>query len=389
MQRLAHEVRGLPVESALRRVGDSLSDALVGTRAGRIVWATARLAEMTGERDVTGFLGLPLDALFDEAGEGMPSVDPIQIVECLLRRGDGGEARVAVRCLCGGEDDGPDRVWLLEDVSRLRLLETELLRASRDLHAANREIAGLRERMRRELADREELLTVVSHELRTPVTVILGYGRLLLSEKVGELNDEQRRFLGETQKSCQRLNSFIGNLLETARSLTGDTVLEVSEIPVAATIQSVASFLKPLLEEQRLQIGLRPGGDHLRARFDPSRIEQVLTNLIGNAIKLSPAGSAIDLCVRSVSQAGVPWVEVEVADRGPGVDEADRQRIFEPYVRAGEGCQAGGLGLGLAIARRIVEAHGGSIGVRPRAGGGSEFFFTVPAVASESRAGSP
>ena len=253
MQRLAHEVGGTPVESALRRVGDSLSDALVGTRAGRIVWATARLAEMTGERDVTGFLGLPLDALFDESGEGMPSVDPDHIVECLLRRGDGGEARVAVRCLGDGEDDGPDRVWLLEDVSRLRLLETELLRASRDLHAANREIASLRERMRRELADREELLTVVSHELRTPVTVILGYGRLLLSGKVGELNDEQRRFLGETQKSCQRLNAFIGNLLETARSLTGDTVLEVSEIPVSATKASRRTRRRPLARHFRRQ----------------------------------------------------------------------------------------------------------------------------------------
>jgi signal transduction histidine kinase len=386
MQRLAHEVRGLPgEESALRRVGDALSDALVGTRAGRIVWATARLAELTGERDVAGFLGLPLDALFDEAGEGMPSVSPDRVVECLLRRADGVETRVAVRCLRGSEDDGPDRVWRLEDVSRVRLLETELLRASRDLHAANREIAALRERMRRELADREELLTVVSHELRTPVTVILGYGRLLLSGKVGELNDGQRRFLGETQKSCQRLNAFIGTLLETARSLTGDTVLEVSEIPVAATLQSVASFLKPLLEEQRLEIRLPQEGGPLRARFDPARIEQVLTNLIGNAIKLSPAGSAIELSLRSISVDGVPWVEVEVADRGPGVAEADRQRIFEPYVRAGEASQAGGLGLGLAIARRIVEAHGGSIGVRPRAGGGSEFFFTLPA-ASESPA---
>jgi signal transduction histidine kinase len=377
MQRLA--VRDLPAESALRRVGDALSDALIGTRAGRVVWATARLAEMVGERDVTGLLGLPLDALFDDAGEGLPSAEHSHPVECVLRRHDADEARVAVRCLCGGEDDGPDCTWLVEDVSRLRLLENELLRASRDLHAANREIANLRERMRRELADREELLTVVSHELRTPVTVILGYGRLLLSGAVGELNEDQKRFLGETQKSCQRLNAFIGNLIETARSLTGETVLEVSELPVLATIQSVASFLEPLLAEHRLQLRVAEEGSHLRARFDPARIEQVLTNLIGNALKLAPAGSCIEISERTVERDGRERVEVEVADAGPGVCEADRQRIFEPYVRAGESSRAGGLGLGLASARRLVEAHGGTIGVRPREGAGSCFFFTLPA----------
>ncbi len=379
VQRIAHEVRALPGEPALRRVGDALSEALVGTRAGRIVWATARLAEMIGEHDVTGFLGMPFEALFEDVGEGLPAGEQAHAIECVLRRGDGAEVHVSVRRLCRGEDEGLDRVWLLEDVSRLRLLESELLRASRDLHAANREIATLRERMRRELADREELLTVVSHELRTPVTVILGYGRLLLSGKVGELNDEQRRFLGESQKSCQRLNAFIGDLLETARSLSGDTVLEVSELQVAATIEAVASSLEPLLAEQKLDLRIASETTRLRARFDPARVEQVLTNLIGNAIKFAPPGSCIEIAARSSSRDEGDFVEISVADAGPGVPEADRERIFEPWVRAGQGSRSGGLGLGLAIARRIVDAHGGKIGVRPREGGGSVFFFTLPA----------
>jgi len=383
VQRIAHEVRALAGESALRRVGDALSEALVGTRAGRIVWATARLAEMTGEHDVTGVLGLPFGALFEDVGEGLPAGEQGHAIECVLRRGDGAEARVSVHRVCSGEDEGLDRVWLLVDVSRLRLLESELLRASRDLHAANREIATLRERMRRELADREELLTVVSHELRTPVTVIRGYGRLLLSGKVGELNDEQRRFLGESQKSCQRLNAFIGDLLETARSLSGDTVLEVSELPVAATIEAVVSSLEPLLGEQKLDLRVAPEAARLRARFDPARVEQVLTNLIGNAIKFAPPGSCIEIAARSPSRAEGDFVEISVADAGPGVSEADRERIFEPWVRAGQGSRCGGLGLGLAIARRIVDAHGGRIGVRPREGGGSVFFFTLPAAQAD------
>jgi signal transduction histidine kinase len=385
MQRLGQEVRGLPGEAALRRVGDSLVDVLVGTRAGRIVWANARLADLTGEPDVTSFLGLPFDALFEDAREGLPTTAEPDAVEFKLRLPSGDGPRVSVRCLPSADQAGPDRVWLLQDVSRLRLLETELLRASRELHAANREIAVLRDRLRQELADREDLLTVVSHELRTPVTVILGYGRLLLSEKVGPLTEEQRRFLSETEKSCQRLNGFIGDLLETARSLAGDTVLEVSEMPVLQTIHSVANFLKPLLEERRLELLVAKEEAPLRARFDPARIEQVLTNLIGNAIKFAPPGSAIEVTTRSVSRDLREMIEVEVADAGPGIPETDRARIFEPYVRAGEARHAGGLGLGLAIARRLVEAHGGSIEVHGREGGGSRFLFTLPAAAGMLR----
>lgn len=379
MERFAHEVRAQPEDSALRQVGDALSDALVGTRAGRIVWATRRLAELAGEVDVAPLLGLPFEALFDDAGEGLPDADRAQGVECVLRRSDGSEARVVVRCLSDAPGDSPDRVWRLEDVSRLRLLEAELLRASRELHAANREIAALRDQIRRERADREDLLTVVSHELRTPVTVILGYGRLLLSGRVGELTDEQRRFLTESQRSCQRLDAFIGDLFETARSLTGVTVLEVSELPIGPTLSAVARALAPLLDEKRLSIRVSPDASQPWARFDPARIEQVLTNLIGNAIKFAPEGSQIDVGARA-GESG--FVEITVADSGPGVAEADRPRIFEPWVRGAEGSRAGGLGLGLAIARRLVEAHGGTIGVRPRSGGGSVFFFSLPASAA-------
>lgn len=384
-QRLASEDRGSSGDRALRRLGNALSDALAGTRAGRIVWATPRLAELAGEPDVAGLLGHPFEALFEDAGEGLPREDAEGPVACRLRIGEGHGAPVSVRCLCGTEEDGPDRVWLVRDESRLRTLEAELLRASRELHGANREVAALRERLRQERADREELLNVVSHELRTPVTVILGYARLLLSGRVGELGEEQRRFLDETRKSGERLNRFIGDLMETARSLSGEPVLEVCERPVEATIRSVASMMKPLLDERRLELRIAPGEGALRARFDPARIEQVLTNLLGNAIKFSPPGGAIDVRTRAVAREGLPFVEIEVCDAGPGVDEKERERIFEPYVRVAGPRDAGGLGLGLAIARRIVESHGGAIACNPREDGGTRFVFTLPAAGAEAR----
>lgn len=382
-QRLAKEERGPAGDRALRRIGDALSDALVGTRAGRIVWATPRLAELMGEPDVAGLLGQTFDALFEDAGDGLPREEHEGAVACRIRMGEGPATAVSVRCVCGAEEDGPDRLWLVRDESRLRTLEAELLRASRELHAANREVAALRERLRCERADREELLNVVSHELRTPVTVILGYARLLLSGRVGELSDEQRRFLDETRKSGERLNRFIGDLMETARSLTGEPVLEVCERPVDATVRSVASMMKPLLDEHRLELRIEPAEPLLRARFDPARIEQVLTNLLGNAIRFSPPESAIEVRMRAVRRDERPFVEIEVCDAGPGVAEAERERIFEPYVRVAGDRDAGGLGLGLAIARRIVESHGGTIACAPREGGGTRFVFTLPAAPGE------
>jgi signal transduction histidine kinase len=111
------------------------------------------------------------------------------------------------------------------------------------------------------------------------------------------------------------------------------------------------------------------------------RVEQVLTNLIENAIKHAPPGGVIEVASRRLppTHEGRPFVEVAVSDEGPGVSEADRERIFEAYVQACEQSRAGGLGLGLAVCKRLVEAHGGSIAVTERPGGGSRFVFTLPA----------
>jgi signal transduction histidine kinase len=241
--------------------------------------------------------------------------------------------------------------------------------------ASRQELERARAELRREMAEREELLTMVSHELRTPVTVLTGYSRLLLSEKVGPLNDEQRRFLRECLKSCHRLNHFIGNLLESSRQVHGGLHLDLEEQPLAPVVTGVASFLAPLIEENGLTLELSLDAAAGRACFDAVRVEQVLMNLLANAIKYARRGGRVRVASCSADGARV---EVRVEDDGPGVAPEDRERIFEPYVRAGEGRRAGGLGLGLAICKRIVEAHGGTIGVSDRPGGGSVFAFSLP-----------
>jgi signal transduction histidine kinase len=360
---------------AVQRLAEALPVGLAFCAEGQIRWANARLGRLVGCGDAAELAGNVFEDLFEDAGAGLP--DSEREVECRLRRRDGGARHVRV-CRLGAGRGAPEEAWSVEDVSSPRQLEAELKRSGRALHRANRELEGLAEQLHRETEEREELLTVVSHELRTPVTVIAGYNKLLLSEKIGPLSAEQRRFLHESTKSCQRLSSFIGNLLEASREVSGDAALELSTGLLAPTVEGVVQGLTPLLEERGLRIEMRFDPSASQARFDPIRIEQVLTNLVGNAIKHARAGGCIEIAIR---RAGPHHTEVAVADDGPGVAVEDRERIFQPYVQVGEDRPAGGLGLGLAICRRIVEAHGGRIEVATSRAGGARFAFTLPAAA--------
>jgi signal transduction histidine kinase len=365
-------------------MAESLSVGLLKGRGGRIAWANATLAELVGEKASRDLEGRALDTLVMDAGSGVPDWNSgsraAGAVECWLLRREKDPVTALVRSLGGGEVPG-EGWWEIQDLAQLRALQAEVQRLSHHLLRANRELEELHARVERGAGEREELLTVVSHELRTPITVIAGFNKLLLSEKVGPLTGEQRHFLNESAKSCRRLSAFIGTLIEAARDVAGERPLELVETSLATTIEGVVAFLTPLLDErkQTLELDLDPLA--ARARFDPMRVEQVLTNLIGNALKHGRTGGLIRVSSRAIEAAAEDrcFVEVAVSDDGPGIAAPDRERIFEPYVRAGDGSRAGGLGLGLAICRRIVRAHGGTILVADAPGGGSRFSFTLPA----------
>jgi signal transduction histidine kinase len=368
-------------DALVRHLAAVVSDGLAWVEKRRIEWVNERLAEMSGVRPPSGLLGMDLTDAFVDTGSGRPDPAAPRAVECALRRPDGQMRTVSCRP-ARLDPASAAEVWLIRDVTHVRQVEQELLRSSQDLHAANRELAVLRERLRSEQAEREELLTVVSHELRTPVTVIGGYNRLLLTEEVGPLTEEQRGFLEESTKSCERLNTFIGNLLEASRVAKDGEVLEVCHASLAGAIDSVVELLRPLFEERDLCWHVDVAHDARRARFDPLRVEQILTNLVGNAIKYASRGGTIEIETRlrpSSAPSERSFVEVRVSDDGPGVAATDRERIFEPYVRVGDETRAGGLGLGLAICRRLVEAHGGAIAIFDRPKGGACFSFTLPA----------
>jgi len=225
--------------------------------------------------------------------------------------------------------------------------------------------------------EREDLLALVGHELRTPITVLGGYLKLLLSEQSGGLSEEQRRYLEEGRRSLERLDAFVERVVEGSRGGVEGEVLEVSCAPVAPAIEEIARSFEQVFEERgmTLLLALEP---ELEARFDRQALDRVLMNLLGNAIRYAGDSGRIEVASRLVVAHGRPFVEVAVSDEGPGVEAADRERIFEPYVQVARAGRRRGLGLGLSISRRLVEAHGGVIHVEEAPRGGSRFVFTLP-----------
>jgi len=367
-------------EEILGRFACALPYGVVLLHDGRVRWANPTLLELAGRAQVAEIDGARFADLFADAGQGLPDRSRTRSVECALRRPTGAERRVICQLVWPDFAPGSD-AWSVEDVTPLRALERELLRTSQELHRSNREVASLREELRAERDGREELLSVVSHELRTPVTVIGGYSRLLLAGDAGPVTDEQRRFLLESAKSCQRLNEFIQRLIAASREKQGGEVLELGSHPLEPVIEAVEELLLPLVAERdsRILIRIDPAAAH--ARFDPLRVEQILTNLVSNAIQHGGPKATIEISTRALPTpvGGRRFVEICIEDDGPGVAPEHRERIFQPWVQVSAGGRAGGLGLGLAICRRLVEAHGGAISLGERPGGGCRFAFSLPA----------
>lgn len=364
----------------------SIGCGVAVVRDGRVSWANDACAELLAVRDPRDLSGASLDSLIDGA---LPPPGSREAAVFSLRTASGPRD---VEILRLGElslpaerdgDEAEEELLLIRDARATGDFGEELSGASRALYAANRELAQLRDQLAAEMLEREQLLSVVSHELRTPITVISGYNNLLLSDEVGALNEQQRSFLRESNKSCARLNRFVGDLLAACGETGSPLAIERKGASLEPLVDGLVSFFRPLLDERALELDIDLAPDALLAEFDGVRVEQVVTNLLSNAIRYSKPASAIRVRSHLVVEDGERVIELSVSDTGPGVADENRERIFEPYVRADDARDDGGLGLGLAICKRIVDAHGGRIWVEDDPGGGSRFAFTLPLTNSE------
>ena len=233
---------------------------------------------------------------------------------------------------------------------------------------ARRTVAELRVAQLQERT-RADFVAAVSHEFRTPLTSIRGFTSTLLQREVP--HDEQVRYLTIVNEQAERLGRLVDDLLDL-RSVDPQTLdLLYDDVDVAALVRDEAAAFET--ESRRRPIGIESDAAPVVVRADRRRIEQVVANLLSNALKYSDDRSPVTLKVES----GPDEVRVSVRDRGIGIAERDRERVFTPFFRAGE-ADVAGTGLGLAICRHIVAAHGGTIGFTSERGVGSEFFVTLP-----------
>ena len=222
---------------------------------------------------------------------------------------------------------------------------------------------------------RQDFVANVSHEFRTPLTAIQGFAETLLG---GALDDQANRgrFVEIIRDHAARLARLTEDLLELSRIEAGKLELEFRPVSLSPLIESclVAAQLKATPKKITLEVKLP--SDLPAVRGDSNRLQEVLQNLLDNAVQYTPSGGRIEVSAASEDDQCV----VTVADTGIGIPEAEQERIFERFYRvdAARSREAGGTGLGLSIARHIVEAHGGRLWVESAVGEGSRFHFSVP-----------
>ncbi len=242
---------------------------------------------------------------------------------------------------------------VLQDVTRLRLLD---------------EVKG-------------NLVSTVSHELKTPLTSVRMGLHLLLEERVGPLNAKQTELLLAGREESERLLEMINDLLDLAKLESGHLNIDEEGVPAEALVRTAAAELDSLADIRGLRLVSRIEAQLPKVRVDERQIAHVFSNLVSNAVKHSPRGEEVALQVARSGQ----MVRFSVVDQGKGVPPPLQSQVFDRFFRV-PGEESSGAGLGLAIAREIVIAHGGEIGVNSDGRSGSEFYFDLPIKAEGSPA---
>jgi PAS domain S-box-containing protein len=229
---------------------------------------------------------------------------------------------------------------------------------------------------------RSQLIANVSHEIRTPLGLIMGMANVLQQAEAPLSEGERQDFLRDIEQEARRLQAIVESLLDAERLQAGRDILKLQPTDVRQVIDRAArAMTRQAAQHQIVQVVC---SEPLMAVVDANRLEQVLHNLLDNAVKYAPAGTSITVC----GEAAAGQVRLSVGDQGPGIPSAEQERVFDRFYRIAEqnASTIPGLGLGLPICRGIVEMHGGKIWVESEGmpGKGSRFILTLPAQAGQT-----
>ncbi len=223
---------------------------------------------------------------------------------------------------------------------------------------------------------KSQFVSVVSHELKTPMTSIRGYADLIGQGTVGPVTDEQKEFLDTIRSNVERMSALVSDLSDISRIETGRLRIDLSEVPLSEYVRETAAGMRPQIDAKHQTLVFDLPDDLPYVYSDRARLVQILTNLLSNANKYTPEGGTITVGARLEDDA----VRVSVTDTGVGMSPEDRAKLFTQFFRSEDPAvrEQLGWGLGLSVARRLVELLGGTIGAETELGKGSTFWFTQP-----------
>ena len=335
---------------------------------------------------LAGQPGLPIELLYaDRLSTGLQRLNEggvdVVLLDLVLPDSQGLETLIKVRhhaprvpvVVLTASDDEAVAVQALQHGAQDYLVKASV-QTSRDLLARSIRYAIERHRVERL---KDEFVNTVSHELRTPLSTIQEFTGILFDQISGPLTNEQREYLAIIRSNIERLTRMIDNLLDMARIDAGHAVLKKAVTEAAPFVQQTVQSMRPLAKNKGVELEVRVPDELPPLYADADKVTQVLVNLLSNAIKFTQGPGRVTVTVSE----GASDLAFSVADTGVGIAEGDVPKLFEKFSRVqhasgDEGTR--GTGLGLAISKRLVELHGGLIGVTSRLGQGSTFTFTLP-----------
>lgn len=240
-----------------------------------------------------------------------------------------------------------------------------------------KELASQLEKLQQLDALKDQFLSILSHELRTPINAIMGFGSILVDGLVGELQPAQQNYVVRMLTGAERLLGLVNDLLDMSRIQAGKFSVSPEPMVLASVVAEVLTSLGPLATRRSQVLTSMMAPDLGEIEADVQRVSQVLTNLVGNAIKFTPEGGAVT--VRAERREG--GIYCAVTDTGIGISATNQEKLFHAFsqVDMSNTRHVGGTGLGLSISKSLIEAHGGEVGVQSEPGRGSTFWFTLPA----------
>ncbi|MDD3641958.1 MAG: ATP-binding protein [Candidatus Krumholzibacteria bacterium] len=229
---------------------------------------------------------------------------------------------------------------------------------------------------------KSRFISMVSHDLKTPLSSIRGAAENILEEVAGPVTSRQRTYLEMILRSSGDLQKMITDLLDLSRIESGRLDLDIEPLDMRHEAEDLLRSIRPILEQRRIRGRLVVHAGQTVARGDRTRVWQILSNIVSNAVRYSPDGGVVEVRIEDVPAqrpGGRAMLSISVLDEGPGVSAADAAKIFEPfYYHPHDGEGAHGAGLGLAIVKQLVELHGGSVSIGSSPSGGAAFSFTLP-----------